>query len=91
MIVNKYSILMLFIAALGLALAGVLAATALWAAWRIRRSRGEQEASGAERSMHLATLVAVVCLAILMIGWPCSMPCWTVSSRRFPAPCAFTG
>ena len=61
MIVNKYSILMLFIAALGLALAGVLAATALWAAWRIRGSRGEQEASGAERSIHLATLVAVVC------------------------------
>ena len=70
MIVNKYSILMLFMAGLGLALAGVLAATALWAAWRIRGSRGEQEASGAERSMHLATLVAVVCLAILVIGWP---------------------
>ena len=70
MIVNKYSILMLFMAGLGLVLAGVLAATALWAAWRIRGSRGEQEASGAERSVHLATLVAVVCLAILVIGWP---------------------
>ena len=70
MIVNHYSILMLFMASLGLALAGVLAGTASLAAWRIRAIRGEREASVAERSMHLARLVAVVSLAMLVIGWP---------------------
>jgi len=57
-------------ASLGLALAGVLATTASWAAWGIHRGRGELDVSRAERSIHLATLVAVVCLAILLIGWP---------------------
>jgi hypothetical protein len=70
MIVNKYSVLMLFMAGLGLALAGVLAATACWAVWRIRAGRGAEEKSAAERSVYLATLVAVVCLTILVITWP---------------------
>lgn len=70
MIVNHYSILMLFMAGLGLAMAAVLAGTASLAAWRIRAIRGEREASVAERSMHLARLVAVVSLAMLVIGWP---------------------
>ena len=70
MVVNKYSVLSLFMASLGLALAGVLATTASWAAWGIHRGRGELDVSRAERSIHLATLVAVVCLAILLIGWP---------------------
>ncbi|MGD0897273.1 MAG: hypothetical protein ABR915_05510 [Thermoguttaceae bacterium] len=70
MIVNKHGVLTLFTASLGLVLAGVLAATASWAAWRIHRGRDEPDFSRAERSMHLATLVAVVCLAILVIGWP---------------------
>lgn len=70
MIVNHYSVLMLFMSALGLALAGVLAATALAAARRIRRSRDQQQTSEAERSVHLATLVAIVCLTILVVGWP---------------------
>ena len=70
MIVNKYSILSLFVCTLGLVLAGALAATASWAARQIRRVRGELDASQAERSMHLATLIAVVCLVLLVIGWP---------------------
>ncbi len=52
MIVNNYSILMLFMAGLGLVLSGLLAGTALWAAWRIGAGRGQQQASAAERSMH---------------------------------------
>jgi hypothetical protein len=70
MIVNKYSVLSLFVDSLGLVLAVVLATTASWAAWRIHRGRGELDASRAEQSIHLATLVAMVCLAILVIGWP---------------------
>ncbi|MGA2033503.1 MAG: hypothetical protein ABSG68_14705, partial [Thermoguttaceae bacterium] len=71
MIVNKYSVLWLFLSALGLALAGALVATAAWAARRIAaRSGGELDASRAERSQHLATLVATVALALLVIGWP---------------------
>jgi hypothetical protein len=70
MIVNKYSVLLLFVDALSLVLAVVLAITASWAAGRIRRGRGELDASRAEQSTHLATLVAMVCLAILVIGWP---------------------
>ncbi len=82
MIVNKYSVLSLFVDSLNLALAVVLAITASWAAWRIRRGHhvghhvpmvvvgGELGASRAEQSIHLATLLAVVCLAILVIGWP---------------------
>jgi hypothetical protein len=70
MIVNAYSILMLFMAGLGLVLAGMLVGASLKAAWRIRRSRGHPESSAAERSAHLAALVAAVCLAILVIGWP---------------------
>lgn len=70
MIVNSYSILMLFMAGLGLALSGVLAGTAFWAAWRIRTGRGQHQASRAEQSVHLARLVAIVCLAILVVGWP---------------------
>ena len=70
MIVNTYSILVLFMAGLGLVLAAMLAGAALNAAWRIRCIRGEQDASDAERSIHLAALIAAVCLAILLIGWP---------------------
>lgn len=70
MIVNHYSVLMLFMSGLGLAMAGVLEGTALWAAWRIHGSQDQQQSSAAERSIHLATLVAVVCLAISMLGWP---------------------
>ncbi len=70
MIVNKYSVLSLFVDSLGLALAAVLAITASWAARRIRRTHAELDASRAEQSIHLATLVATVCLAILVIGWP---------------------
>jgi hypothetical protein len=70
MIVNKYSVLSLFVDSLGLALAAVLALSAAWAARRIRRSRGELDADRAEQTIHLATLVAMVCLAILVIGWP---------------------
>jgi hypothetical protein len=70
MIVNKYSVLTLFMAAVAAALSGVLAAAALWAAWRIRGSRGELDASRAERSIHWAALVAVVCLGLLLISWP---------------------
>jgi hypothetical protein len=69
MIINKYSVLLLFMAGLGIAMAGVLAATAAWAAWRIGASRSEQQTSAAERSVHLATLVAVVGLVILVLSW----------------------
>ena len=70
MIVNKYSILMLFAAGVGLVLAVVLAVTALCARRRIRRSGEEQGASRAERAANLASLVALVCLALLTIDWP---------------------
>ncbi|MGO9109662.1 MAG: hypothetical protein ACLP9L_10545 [Thermoguttaceae bacterium] len=70
MIINKYSVLSLFVGSLSLALAAVLAITALWSAGRIRRGHGELDASRAEQSIHLATLVAIVSLAILVIGWP---------------------
>jgi len=70
MIVNKYSVLSLFVDALGLVLAVVLAISASWAARRIGRGRGELDASRAEQSIHLATLVAMVCLVFLVIGWP---------------------
>ncbi len=69
MIVNKYSILMLFMDGLGLVLAAVLAGVALWAAWRIRHSSDQQQTSAAERSIHLARLVGIVCLGILVVGW----------------------
>jgi hypothetical protein len=70
MIVNKYSVLSLFVESVGLVLAAGLAAAASWAALRIRRGQGEIEASRAERRMHLATLVAVVSLTVLVLGWP---------------------
>jgi hypothetical protein len=68
MIINKYSVLMIFMASLGLVLAAVLAATALVVAVRIRRSRSERDDSLAERFLHLATLVATVCLPILILN-----------------------
>ena len=70
MIVNKYSILMLFMAGLGLAVASLMAGAALWTAWRIRSGRGERESSAAQRSVHLAALTAVICVVLLAIGWP---------------------
>ncbi len=70
MIVNTYSVLMLFMAGTGLLLGATLAAAALWAAWRVRRSRTEQQLSAAERSVDLASVVAATSLGILMVGWP---------------------
>ncbi len=70
MIVNTYSILMLFMAGLGVVLSVGLMGTAFWAAWRMRAGGGQQQASRAEQSVDLARLVAVVCLLTLVIGWP---------------------
>jgi hypothetical protein len=70
MIVNKYSVLSLFVDSLGLALAVAMAISAAWAVRRIRRGRGELDADLAEQSIHLATFVAVVCMAVLVIGSP---------------------
>jgi hypothetical protein len=69
-IVNHYSVLMLFVSALGLVVAAVLGGAAVWAAGRIRHARGEQDFSAAERSVYLAALTAVVCLAVLLVSWP---------------------
>ena len=70
MIVNKYSVLFLFLSTLGLVLSAVLAAVAGWTAWQIRRAGGELDASRAERGAHLAVLIALVSLAMLLVGWP---------------------
>lgn len=70
MIINKYSILMLFISGLGLLLAAATAGAAVWAAWRIRAGRDPQQASAAERSVHLARLSAIVCTIVLLLSWP---------------------
>jgi hypothetical protein len=61
---------MLFMAGTGLMLAAILAGAALWAAWRVHTSRGQQQASAAESSVHLATLAAAACLVLLIVGWP---------------------
>lgn len=70
MIINMYSVLMLFVASLGLLLALLTVGTAIWTARRIRAGRDPQQVSAAERSLHLARLTAMVCMVMLLLGWP---------------------
>ena len=90
MIINKYSVLMIFLAGLGLILAAVLGATALVVAARIRSSRGERDASRAERLHHLATLVATVCLTVLILNWAIFYAMLASFVPEVPARCAST-
>jgi hypothetical protein len=69
MIVNRYSVIMTFMSALGLILAAVLAATAVLVATQIIASRRERDNSRVERTLHLVTLLSMVFLIVATLSW----------------------